>query len=144
LHAQPGFAILALVRKYDIMRIERAGIIHRLFNEVLNMESDELIIEMQAEMMGVLANPKRLGILKVLADNEKTVGDIASELGIELQNASQHLRIMKAHGIVLSRRDGQAVYYSLAMPVIAECCNLVRQAIVENAENTRNVLKGVR
>jgi hypothetical protein len=30
------------------------------------------------------------------------------------------------------------------MPVIAECCDLVRKAIVENAENTRNLLKGAR
>ena len=90
--------------------------------------------------MGVLSNPKRLGILKVLGKKEKTVGEIASQVGIELQNASQHLRIMKAHGIVLSRRDGQAVHYRLAMPVIAECCDLVRQAIVENLENTRNLL----
>ncbi len=108
------------------------------------MESDNLIIEMQAEMMGVLSNPKRLGILKVLGNEEKTVGEIASQVGIELQNASQHLRIMKAHGIVLSRRNGQAVHYRLAMPVIAECCDLVRQAIVENAENTRNLLRGAR
>jgi DNA-binding transcriptional ArsR family regulator len=110
----------------------------------MKMESDNLIIQMQAEMMGVLSNPKRLLILKVLGNSEMTVGEIASEVGIELQNASQHLRIMKSHGIVLSRRNAQTVHYRLAMPVIADCCNLVQQAIVENVENTRNVLKGVR
>lgn len=104
------------------------------------METDKPILELQAEMMGVLSNPKRLGILKVLGKKEKTVGEIASQVGIELQNASQHLRIMKAHGIVLSHRDGQAVYYRLATPIIAECCELVRQAIMENLENRRNLL----
>jgi DNA-binding transcriptional ArsR family regulator len=108
------------------------------------MKPENLIIELQAEMMGVLSNPKRLRILKALGTSERTVGEIASEVGIELQNASQHLRIMKSHGIVLSRRDGQTVHYRLAMPVIAECCELVRHAIVENAENTRNMLKGAR
>ncbi|MGA2157584.1 MAG: metalloregulator ArsR/SmtB family transcription factor [Dehalococcoidia bacterium] len=104
------------------------------------MEKDKLIFELQAEMLGVLSNPKRLRILKVLGKKEKTVGEIASQVGIELQNASQHLRIMKAHGIVLARRDGHAVYYRLATPVIADCCELVGQAIMENLENRRNLL----
>jgi DNA-binding transcriptional ArsR family regulator len=47
---------------------------------------------------------------------------------------------MKAHGIVISRRDGQAVYYRLATPIIAECCELVRQALMENLDNRRNLL----
>ena len=78
------------------------------------MDADKRIFELQVEMLGVLSNPKRLGILKVLGEKGKTVGEIASQVGIELQNASQHLRIMKAHGIVLARRDGQSVNYKLA------------------------------
>ncbi|MHB8084893.1 MAG: ArsR/SmtB family transcription factor [Dehalococcoidia bacterium] len=108
------------------------------------MESDRLILELQAEMMGVLSNPKRLAILKVLGKKEKTVGEIASGVGIELQNASQHLRIMKSNGILLARRDGQAVYYRLATPVVAECCEMVRQAIMENLENSKNLLEGAK
>ncbi|MHB8085672.1 MAG: ArsR/SmtB family transcription factor, partial [Dehalococcoidia bacterium] len=64
------------------------------------------IFELQAEMLSVLSNPKRLMILKVLGKGEKAVGEIAVQVGIEMQNASQHLRIMKAHGIVATRRDG--------------------------------------
>ena len=92
------------------------------------------IFELQAEMLSALSNPKRLMILKVLGKGEKTVGEIAVQVGIELTNVSQHLRIMKAHGIVISRRDGQTVYYKLGAPIFAKCCELVRQAIVENLE----------
>jgi DNA-binding transcriptional ArsR family regulator len=92
------------------------------------------IIELQAEMLGVLSNPKRLMILKALGKGERTVGEIAVQVGIELQNASQHLRIMKANGIVVSRREGQTVYYKLTTPIFAECCELVRKAILQELE----------
>ena len=99
------------------------------------------IFELQAEMLGALSNPKRLMILKALGKGEKTVGEIAAQVGIELQNTSQHLRIMKAHGIVVSRRDGQAVHYRIGTPIFAECCELVRQAIVENLEKRRALIR---
>jgi ArsR family transcriptional regulator, virulence genes transcriptional regulator len=101
------------------------------------------IFELQAEMLGALSNPKRLMILKVLGKGEKTVGEIAVQVGIELQNVSQHLRIMKAHGIVISRRDGQAVYYKVGTPIFAECCELVRQAIVEDMEKKRALIHDI-
>jgi ArsR family transcriptional regulator, virulence genes transcriptional regulator len=99
------------------------------------------IYELQAEMLHALSNPKRLMILKVLGGGEKTVSEIALQVGIELQNASQHLSIMKVHGIVVSRREGRAVYYKLATPIFAECCELVRQAIVEDLEKRRALLR---
>jgi ArsR family transcriptional regulator, virulence genes transcriptional regulator len=98
------------------------------------------IFELQAEMLSALSNPKRLMILKVLGNGEKTVGEIAVQVGIELTNVSQHLRIMKAHGIVVSRRDGQTVYYRLGAPIFAECCELVRQALVENLQQRNDLI----
>jgi ArsR family transcriptional regulator len=102
------------------------------------------IFELQAEMLGALSNPKRLMILKALGKREKTVGELAVQVGIELQNVSQHLRIMKAHGIVVSRREGQAVYYKIVTPIFAECCELVRQAIMENLEERRALIQNIK
>jgi ArsR family transcriptional regulator, virulence genes transcriptional regulator len=99
------------------------------------------IFELQAEMLSALSNPKRLMILKVLGKKEKTVGEIAVQVGIEMPNVSQHLRIMKVHGMVTSRRDGQTVYYKIGTPVFAECCELVRKAIVEDLEKKRTMIE---
>jgi len=107
-------------------------------------ESEQFIIELQSEILGVLSNPKRLMILKVLGNSEKSVGEIAAQLGIELQNTSQHLRIMKSHNIVRTRREGQAIYYHLTNPIFAECCELVHEALMENLENIRNIIHKVR
>jgi ArsR family transcriptional regulator len=102
------------------------------------------IYELQAEMLGALSNPKRLMILKVLGQGEKTVGEIALQIGIKLQNTSQNLRIMKAHGIVMSRRAGHAVYYKLSTPIFAECCELVRQAIVDDLEKRMALIEDIK
>jgi DNA-binding transcriptional ArsR family regulator len=89
--------------------------------------------ELQANMLSVLANPKRLMILDLLGEGAKTVTEIASALDMTLQNASQHLRLMKEQSIVRSERDGQTVTYRLTTPVFKECCETVRKAMVEEA-----------
>jgi DNA-binding transcriptional ArsR family regulator len=87
--------------------------------------------ELQANMLSVLANPKRLMIMDLLGEGPKTVTEIASALEMSLQNASQHLRLMKEQSIVRSQRDGQTVTYRLTTPVFKECCETVRRAMVE-------------
>jgi DNA-binding transcriptional ArsR family regulator len=72
--------------------------------------------ETQAELFGVLACATRIKILRVIADTPKPVGMIAEEIGVSLQNTSHHLRVMKDKGILISRRKGQSVEYSIAYP----------------------------
>ena len=73
----------------------------RLFNQA----------QEQAQYCQVFSNARRILILWVLGTDEKSVSDIASEVGASLQNTSQHLRLMRDRGILSSRRDGQAIYY---------------------------------
>ncbi len=96
-------------------------------------QRNEIDFEFQAEMLSVLANSKRLMIIHLLGDGPKTVGEIAAEVGISLQNASQHLRVMKDRGIVVAQKEGQTVSYSLITPVLSDCCATVRGAMMELA-----------
>jgi ArsR family transcriptional regulator len=89
--------------------------------------------ELEAEMMRVMANPKRLMILETLKGGKRTVTEISSALGMSLQNASQHLRVMRAQRIVKAERSGQTVRYELTSPVLGRCCALVRSLLVEQA-----------
>ena len=89
--------------------------------------------ELQAEILRTLANPKRLMIIKLLGEGEKTVSELALALNISLPNASQHLRPMKDRGVVISKRRGQEIHYGLANPILNKCCGLVREAIIEEA-----------
>jgi DNA-binding transcriptional ArsR family regulator len=87
--------------------------------------------ELQASMLGVLANPKRLMIMDLLGNGAMTVTEIASALDMTLQNASQHLRLMKEQSIVAAQRDGQTVTYRLTTPVFKQSCEAVRKAMVQ-------------
>jgi DNA-binding transcriptional ArsR family regulator len=100
--------------------------------------------DLQANMLAVLANPKRLMIMDVLGEGAKTVTEIATALDMTLQNVSQHLRLMREQSIVVSQREGQTVAYRLTTPVFKECCETVRKAMVEQVRKRGQHLSNVR
>ena len=89
--------------------------------------------EHQAEMMRVMANPKRLMILEVLSEGKRSVTEIADAVGMTLPNTSQHLRVMRAQQIVRAERDGQIVRYAPTSPVFHRCCRIVRDHMIAQA-----------
>ena len=80
---------------------------------------------LHAEMCKVLTDPKRLRLLHALRDGERSVGDLAAVLGVSLPNASQHLAVLRAAGLVDGRREGASVRYRLAEPAILDACDIV-------------------
>ncbi len=65
-------------------------------------------------LMKVLANEHRLMILCQLAEQERAVGELADILGLRQAALSQQLSLLRKDGLVVTRREGQAIYYSLA------------------------------
>jgi DNA-binding transcriptional ArsR family regulator len=80
------------------------------------MQGTPDLAERYAEIHRVLANRRRLLILWTLADRELSVSEIAIAIGASLQSTSQHLRLLREHSMVCSRRVGQIVYYRLHQP----------------------------
>jgi len=70
--------------------------------------------ETQSQLYQVLTNPRRLLILRALAEREMSVGEIAKLAGTSMQNTSQHLRLMKDRDILTCRREGQTIYYRVS------------------------------
>ena len=66
-----------------------------------------------ARLAQALANGRRLEIVDVLANGERTVERLASETGLSVANASQHLQVLREVGLVRRRRDGTRIYYEL-------------------------------
>ena len=65
-----------------------------------------------------LSSPHRLELLELLAQGERTVDSLASEIGLSLANASQHLQALRQAALVESRKQGLYVYYRLADPAV--------------------------
>jgi len=67
-----------------------------------------------AGFLKALAHESRLLILCLLAEGEKSVGDLERILGLRQPAVSQQLARLRNDGLVVTRRDGKIVYYSLA------------------------------
>lgn len=66
---------------------------------------------MPADVFQVLAEPRRRELLALLADEERTAGDIAARFDVTRQAVSQHLRILVAAGLIRERREGARRWY---------------------------------
>ncbi|HKZ47729.1 MAG TPA: metalloregulator ArsR/SmtB family transcription factor [Thermoplasmata archaeon] len=93
--------------------------------------TDEELYEVKARMISVLANPRRLHVVDLLRDGERTVGEIAESLGLAQAAASQHLALMRRAGLVKTRREGNRIFYRLGDPKVAAACSVMNQAIVD-------------
>lgn len=77
-------------------------------------EFKDALYEQFARIGHALSTPKRLEILDLLGQGERSVEVLAREAGLSVANASQHLRVLRSARLVDSRRDGSYVYYRLA------------------------------
>ncbi|HXI46134.1 MAG TPA: metalloregulator ArsR/SmtB family transcription factor [Candidatus Acidoferrales bacterium] len=84
------------------------------------------ITTLQAEVLKVLASPRRLEILHRLAEEPMEVGRLASELGLSQPNVSQHLAVLRTAGLVDATRDGRETRYRLADPDVIVACQVMR------------------
>ncbi|RUR03542.1 ArsR/SmtB family transcription factor [Labedella endophytica] len=67
-----------------------------------------------AQLFKVLGSESRLGLLRVLGDESRTVGALADTTGMSQPLVSQHLRLLRQIGLVTATRNGKEVSYSVA------------------------------
>jgi rhodanese-related sulfurtransferase len=79
-----------------------------------------------------LGNGHRAEIVDVLAQGERSVEDLASEIGQSVANTSHHLRLLSDSGLLRSRRTGTRVFYRLASDRVGELWGALRDVAVEH------------
>ena len=102
--------------------------------------SDDQIFEMQVRICKAFANAVRLRMLDLLSKREYSVSELQSALGITLSNVSQHLSILKAAGVVITRREGKQIYCALALPEVKDACQLIRNVLRAQLRNGRKLV----
>ncbi|HLD92842.1 MAG TPA: metalloregulator ArsR/SmtB family transcription factor [Anaerolineales bacterium] len=86
-------------------------------NETLIAKAEE-----QAQLCRVFSNSCRVLILWALEEGELPVTEIATRVGSTIQNVSQHLSLLKQHGLISARREAQHIYYHLnESPWLSTC-----------------------
>jgi ArsR family transcriptional regulator len=99
------------------------------------MDVDRDFFCMHSDLCKTLANDKRQMILSALRDGERSVSELAEETGISQANLSQHLATMRAHDVVLTRRDGTRIFYRIANPKLIQAFDLITEVMREAMES---------
>jgi len=89
------------------------------------------IFAKQARVLKVLANESRLIIVDRLNRGECTVGELTELVGSDTSTVSKHLALLRAHGIVEDRREGNLVYYRLLTPCVCNFFTCATQVLKE-------------
>ena len=104
--------------------------------------SDELR-RFKSEIFQGLAHPTRIAIVELLRHGEMAAGKLIEKLGIEQANASQHLSVLRAKQIVVSRKVGNQVFYSIRDHALIEVLDILRRYFYSQLSSTVSMLKEV-
>ena len=89
-----------------------------------------------------LGNEHRLRILELLAQREMSVDALAERVGLSIANASQHLRLLRAAGLLTSRREGKHVLYVMSDPTVLALTAALGQVAERNLAQVRELING--
>ena len=80
----------------------------------IEAETMQAAADHASDLLKALANRHRLMIVCQLIGAERSVGELATALGIRDSTVSQHLALLRKDGLVAARRDGQTIWYSIS------------------------------
>ena len=84
------------------------------------------LYQLKAEFFKTLGHPVRIRVLELLSRREHAVSEMLGEVGVEAAHLSQQLAVLRRANLIVPRREGSAVYYSLANPQVAELLRVAR------------------
>jgi len=105
---------------------------------------NQKIYEMHADICQTFTSSKRLEILDLLRDGEKTVSELVELTKINQANLSQHLSVLRQKKIVIARRDGTNIYYSISNPKIIQAIDLIREILYERFAENEKLAKNIK
>ena len=99
--------------------------------------------QFKSEIFQALANPTRIAMVEALRDGEMSAGKLIEKLGIEQANASQHLAILRARHVVVNRKVGNQVFYSIRDKALIEVLDILRRYFYSQLRSTVDMLEEV-
>lgn len=89
------------------------------------------VFRRNARILKALANESRLKIVDRLSRSECSVGELTELVGTDRTTVSKHLAVLRAHGIVVDRREGNVVFYELVTPCVMSFFACATQVLKE-------------
>ena len=92
----------------------------------------DALFEGFAHVAKALASGRRAEIVDLLGQGERSVEEVAGEIGQSVANTSHHLRALARAGLLTTRRDGTRIYYALASDRVGELWSALRDVAVDH------------
>lgn len=99
---------------------------------------------LKAEIFQALSHPTRIAIVEALRHGERSAGQLIEALGLEQANASQHFAVLRSKQIVVNRKEGNQVFYSLRDPVLIEVLDILWGYFKTHISRTMSMLEEIR
>lgn len=99
--------------------------------------------QLKADLFKALGHPLRVQVLEQLVAGERSVGSLAEALGCELSNLSQQLGVLRRANVVLTRREGNTIYYALRDPSAIELLAAAKRMLLANLEDSHALLRHI-
>ena len=104
------------------------------------LEFKETLFEHFARIASAFASPKRIEIIDLLTQGERSVEGIARETGLSVGNTSGHLQVLKAARLVAARKAGLRVFYRLADPMVLRGYRALRELSAAREAEVRQLV----
>ena len=97
--------------------------------------------DFKADFFKALAHPLRISILDALREGELTVNEISQLFNVEPANASQQLAVLRNRNIVVTRKEGANVYYSVGDKTIFKLLDAAKEIFNHHLVGVRSMLQ---
>lgn len=97
--------------------------------------------DFKSDFFKALAHPLRISILDALRDGELTVNEISQRFDVEPANASQQLAVLRNRNIVIARKEGASVYYSVSDKTLFKLLDAARDIFNNHLIGVRSMLE---
>ena len=118
------------------------------FNKVVRLgrigpRMRQQLSEFKADFFKALAHPLRISILDALRDGELTVNEISQRFDVEQANTSQQLAVLRNRNIVVTRKEGANVYYSVSDKSIFKLLDAAKEIFNHHLVGVRSMLEEI-
>lgn len=105
-----------------------------------NPQLSQEVSRLHADICSALADPKRILLIYALAENPRSVNELAEEIGLSQPATSRGLKVLRERGLVSALRQGTTLEYHLTDMRLVEALNLLRSVLRDRLSYRANLM----